>query len=139
MKKMTIEADISRAGDAADFISGQLESIGCPADTGRQICAAADEIFSNIAYYAYGEGSGSATVCVEAEHAPPGVSITFYDSGLPYDPLSANEPDITLPAEERAVGGLGLYIVKKLMDSVSYVYMNGMNVLQIKKYWNSTD
>jgi len=59
--------------------------------------------------------------------------ITFIDRGRPYDPTAKEDPDITLPADERAIGGLGIFMVKKTMDDVSYSYINGCNVLTLKK------
>lgn len=135
MTELTVEADVNRAGDVSGFVSKRLEEICCPEKIRAQICIAADEIFSNIARYAYGSGTGSVTVRVEAESYPPAAVIIFTDSGTEYDPFAAEEPDITLPLEKRRIGGLGIYIVKKLMDSVSYEYRDGMNILRLRKYF----
>ena len=98
-----------------------------------QLDIAVDELFSNIAYYAYQPGTGEATVRLEISEKPACVMLTFIDSGTPYDPLSHADPDITLSAQERQIGGLGIFMVKKSMDAVSYQYMDGKNVLKIKK------
>lgn len=136
MTELKVEADVSMAGDVNNYVSKRLDEIGCPPKIRAQICIAADEIFSNIARYAYGSGTGSAEVCVKAENYPPAAVITFTDSGTEYDPFSAEDPDITLPASKRGEGGLGIYIVKKLMDSVSYEYRDGTNILRLRKYFD---
>ena len=92
-----------------------------------------DELFGNIAHYAYDPNVGPATVRVEVPKEPLSVIITFIDNGVPYDPLKKADPDITLSADDREVGGLGIFLVKKTMDDVSYEYKNGQNILRIKK------
>jgi anti-sigma regulatory factor (Ser/Thr protein kinase) len=98
-----------------------------------QIDIAIDELFSNIAHYAYNSEIGQATVRVEAIKDPLAVTITFIDNGVPYDPLANADPDTTLSAEEREIGGLGIYMVKKSMDDVTYEYRDGKNILKIQK------
>ena len=97
------------------------------------IMPAIDELFGNIAHYAYNPETGPATVRVEVTEDPIAVVITFIDRGVPYDPLKKEDPDITLSAEERAIGGLGIFMVKKTMDEISYEYKDGKNILRIKK------
>ena len=133
MKEITVEAAIENVPAVTDFVNEQLEELGCPMKAQVQIDVAIDELFSNIAYYAYGGGSGSATVQVEAEQEPLAAVIRFLDSGTPYDPLAAEDPDVTLALDERKAGGLGVYIVKKSMDAVQYEYRGGKNILTIKK------
>jgi anti-sigma regulatory factor (Ser/Thr protein kinase) len=99
-----------------------------------QINIAIDELFSNIAHYAYNPETGDATVRVEVIEDPMAVIITFIDNGVPYDPLKQKDPDTTLPAEERELGGLGIYMVKKTMDDITYEYKDGKNILSIKKH-----
>jgi anti-sigma regulatory factor (Ser/Thr protein kinase) len=98
-----------------------------------QIDIAIDELFGNIAHYAYNPEIGKATVRVEVAKDPLAVVITFIDNGVPYDPLAKADPDTTLSAEERESGGLGIYIVKKSMDDITYEYKDGQNILAIKK------
>ncbi len=133
MKELTIEATVENIGKVTAFVDEQLEAIGCPLKAQTQIDIAIDELFGNIAHYAYNPEIGSATVLVEVEEAPLAVRITFIDDGKPYDPLAREDPDITLSAEEREIGGLGIYMVKKSMDNISYEYKNGQNVLRILK------
>ena len=98
-----------------------------------QISVAAEEIFVNIANYAYAPEIGKATVVVEVSENPIAVSITFMDNGKPFDPTKKIDPDISLSAEDRQIGGLGIFMTKKMMDDVSYEYKDGKNILKIEK------
>lgn len=133
MKELTINAMTENIPAVTAFVDEQLEEMDCPLRAQMQIDIAIDELFSNIARYAYNPQVGPATVRVEVVENPLSVVITFIDQGVPYDPLAKDDPDITLSAEEREVGGLGIYMVKKSMDSVSYEYRDGQNILAIKK------
>lgn len=133
MKELTINATVENIEKVTEFVNEQLELCGCPVKAQMQIDVAIDELFSNIAHYAYDPDVGPATVRVETRENPLSVIITFIDNGKPYDPLKKIDPDITLSAEERDIGGLGIFLVKKTMDDVSYEYRNGQNILTIKK------
>ena len=130
MKELTIDATIENIAAVTAFIDEQLEQRDCPMKTKRQIHVAIDELFGNIAYYAYNPEIGIVTVRVEVTDNPLAVVITFIDNGIPYDPLAKADPDITLSMEERGVGGLGIYMVKKTMDDISYEYRDGQNILR---------
>jgi anti-sigma regulatory factor (Ser/Thr protein kinase) len=133
MKELTINATIDNIQTVTDFVDEQLELFECPMKAQMQINIAIDEIFGNIAHYAYKPNDGSATVRVEVLKEPLSVIITFIDNGKPYDPLKTKEPDITLSVDDREVGGLGIYMVKNLMDEIIYEYKDGKNILTIKK------
>lgn len=133
MKELTIVASVDNIETVTDFINEQLEALDCPMKAQMQIDIAIDELFGNIANYAYNPEIGQATVRVEVVEEPLAVVITFIDNGVPYDPLKKEDPDITLSAEEREIGGLGIYMVKKSMDEISYEYKDGQNILSIKK------
>ncbi len=133
VKEMTTEATVANIEKVTDFVNEQLRAVGCPLKTQKQIDIAIDELFGNIAHYAYDPNVGPATVRVEVPKEPLSVIITFIDNGVPYDPLKKADPDITLSADDREVGGLGIFLVKKTMDDVSYEYKNGQNILRIKK------
>ena len=133
MKELTIAATVENIGTVTDFVDEQLEALDCPVKAQMQIDIAIDELFGNIAHYAYNPDVGNATVRVEVTEEPLAVIITFIDGGVPYDPLKAADPDITLSAEERQIGGLGIYMVKKSMDEITYEYKDGKNILSIKK------
>ena len=133
MKELTIEAKTSNIEVVTDFVNEQLEALDCPMKAQMQIDIAIDELFSNIAHYAYNPEIGQATVRVEVIKDPLAVTITFIDNGVPYDPLKKDDPDTTLSADEREIGGLGIYMVKKSMDDITYEYKDGQNILSIKK------
>ncbi len=133
MKELTIEAMPEKIPVITAFVDEQLEQLDCPARAQAQIDIAIDELFSNIVHYAYHPEIGWATVRVEVVEEPLSVVITFIDQGVPYDPLAKLDPDVTLSAEEREVGGLGIYIVKKSMDEITYEYKEGRNILRIRK------
>ena len=132
MKEMTLPAVVENIAQVTDFVNAQLEEIGCPMKAQVQIDIAIDELFGNIAQYAYNPETGPATVRVEVSDAPISVTITFMDHGVPYDPLQKEDPDITLSAEERGSGGLGIFMVKKTMDEITYEYKDGQNILRIR-------
>ena len=133
MKELTVEAKTTNIEAVTDFVNEQLEALDCPIKAQMQIDIAIDELFSNIAHYAYNPDVGEATVRVEVTEDPLAVVITFIDNGVPYDPLAKADPDTTLSAEERDIGGLGIYMVKKSMDDITYEYKDGQNILAIKK------
>ena len=133
MKELNISATVENIPVVTAFVDAQLEALNCPLKAQMQIDIAIDELFGNIAQYAYNPDIGSATVRVEVSEDPLAVIITFIDGGIPYDPLKADDPDITLSAEDRPLGGLGIYMVKKSMDAITYEYRDGKNILSIKK------
>ena len=133
MKELTIEAKVENLEAVTEFVNEELEAHDCPIKAQMQIDIAIDELFSNISYYAYRPEVGYATVRVEVMENPLSVVISFIDQGVPYDPLKREDPDITLSAEERDIGGLGIYMVKKSMDEIAYEYKDGRNILSIKK------
>lgn len=133
MKELTIEATTDNIPAVTDFVNEQLEELGCSMKVQMQIDIAIDELFGNIAHYAYSSETGCATVRVELIETPLSVVITFIDNGVPYDPLKKEDPDTSLSAENRQIGGLGIYMVKKSMDAVSYEYRNGQNILTVTK------
>ena len=133
MKELTIAAKVENIEAVTDFVNEQLEALDCPMKAQMQIDIAIDELFGNIAHYAYNPEIGQATVRVEVIEDPLAVTITFIDNGVPYDPLAKADPDTTLSAEEREIGGLGIYMVKKTMDEITYDYQNGQNILRIRK------
>ena len=133
MKELNIAATVENIEVVTDFVNQQLELLECPMKAQMQIDIAIDELFSNIAHYSYNPEVGQATVRVEVVENPLAVTITFIDNGIPYDPLAKEDPDLTLSAEERQIGGLGIYMVKKSMDEITYEYKDGQNILSIKK------
>ena len=133
MKELVIEAANENLPKVMVFIDEQLEAAGCPMRTQMQIDVAVEELFVNISNYAYDTSEGKVTVQVSVLEEPLRVEITFIDNGKQYDPLSKPDPDITLHATKRNIGGLGIFMVKKNMDYVCYEYKDGKNILLIKK------
>ncbi len=131
--ELVVEAAEENLPMVQEFVDEHLEAAECPMKSQMQISLAVEEIFVNIARYAYGADKGTAVVSVEVSDAPVEVVITFMDHGKPYDPLAKADPDVTLSAEERGIGGLGIFITKKTMDDVVYEYKDGQNILKLKK------
>ena len=128
MHELIIEAKLENMEAVLDFVNAWIGN--CSQKTRNHIGIAVDEIFSNIARYAYHPNVGGATVRIAVDSD---ISIEFEDCGIPYDPLTADDPDTTLSSEEREIGGLGLFMVKNLMDSVEYRRVGNKNILTIKK------
>ena len=133
MAEMTVEATIENIPVVTAFVEEHLEAVGCSFRVQTQIDIAIDELFGNIARYAYTPKTGPATVCIDTDERKRAVTITFIDSGIPFNPLAVEEPDVTLSAEEREIGGLGIFLVKKTMDDMTYEFKNGQNILRLKK------
>ena len=133
MKEITLDATIGNIGEVTEFVNRSLEEGGCPMKAQLQIDIAVDELFGNIAHYAYRPETGPATVRIEITEKPPAAVLTFIDSGVPYDPLAKEDADVTLSAGEREAGGLGIFLVKKSMDDMTYEYKDGQNILKIRK------
>jgi serine/threonine-protein kinase RsbW len=133
MKELIVPAEIEQLDTVLNFISDKLTEMNCSVKIQSQIAVAVEEIFVNIAHYAYTPNKGNATVRYGIENDPLKILIQFGDNGIPYNPLEKAAPDTTLSADERDIGGLGIFIVKKSMDDVHYEYKNGQNVLTIQK------
>lgn len=131
--ELEVDADAKKLGEVLQFTEGRMEEAGFSRKAITVVSLAVEEIFVNIASYAYGEKSGTAKIRVEITEDPVTAVITFTDSGMPFDPLKKEDPDITLPAEQRDVGGLGIFMTKKLVDDMTYEYKDGQNVLKIVK------
>ena len=115
------------------FIEDVLNNNDCPLKTTMAVCVAIEEVFVNIASYAYGDKEGEVEVEVSFDRNSRQAIFRMSDSGIPFNPLDNPDPDITLSAQERDIGGLGIFITKKTMDKVSYSYENGRNVLTMTK------
>ena len=133
MKELTLPATLENIPAVTAFIDEQLEALDCSMKAQMQIDIAIDELFGNIAHYAYAPGTGTATVQADVSEKTKTLTVTFIDSGIPYNPLAKPDPDVTLSAENRQIGGLGIYMVKKSMDEVRYRRENGENILTILK------
>lgn len=133
MTEKVFPADDSALSDVLSFIEQQLEKADCPMKTVTQICVAIEEVFVNVAHYAYKGGKGDAKMAFGFDESSRTATFELSDSGVPFDPLQKPDPDITLSADAREIGGLGIFITKKTMDNVSYRYENGENILTMTK------
>ena len=136
MKKITVAATVEQMDTVLDFINGELENADCPMGAQMQIDISLDEIFSNIVRYAYSGQPADGTAEFTIDIIDGVVQIAVRDSGVPYNPLEKADPDVTLSVQERELGGLGIYMVKKSMDEVLYEHTSGQNVLTIRKKIN---
>lgn len=137
MEELIITAETERLDEVLSFVRGILESYDCPMEVLIPIEIAIEEVYVNIAHYAYHPEVGEAIIRCRVEKEQMRVVIEFMDGGVPYNPLERDDPDTSLSAEERSVGGLGIYMVKKSMDDVSYRYENGKNIFTIQKNLNA--
>ena len=133
MRTTTLLATTENIPVAIGFVTDELDSFNCPMNARMKIELAVDEIFCNIASYAYAPGVGEVVIEVDYDEKDRSVHIVFKDKGVRYDPLAKDDPDVTLSAKEREIGGLGIYLVKKSMDDMYYEYRDGMNILHLVK------
>ncbi len=133
MMNKTFPAKVEALSDVLGFVDQTLEGYGCPMKIQTAICVAIEEVFVNVAHYAYGEGEGDMTLGIGFNDESREITFRMTDNGIPFDPLKKPDPDINLSAEEREIGGLGIFITKKTMDSVTYAYENGTNILTMIK------
>ena len=126
-------AKVEALSDVLGFVDRTLESYECPMKIQTAICVAIEEVFVNVAHYAYGDGEGDMVLGIGFDEESRNITFRMSDKGTPFDPLKKPDPDITLSAEEREIGGLGIFITKKTMDTVTYAYENGENILTMIK------
>ena len=133
MTNKTFPAKTEFLDDVLGFVDQVLDSFECPMKIQTAICVAIEEVFVNIAHYAYPGSSGDMTLHIDFDEVSRTITFCMMDKGVPFDPLNKPDPDITLSAEEREIGGLGIFIAKQTMDSITYAYENGENILTMTK------
>ena len=133
MTNRTFPAKTETLPDILGFVEETLEGFGCPMKIQMAVCVAIEEVFVNVAHYAYGDGEGDMNLGIGFDEGNRTVTFRMTDKGIPFDPLKKPDPDITLSAEDREIGGLGIFITKKTMDCVTYAYENGENILTMIK------
>jgi len=133
MREIRVQAVLDNLDTVISFIEEELERAECPLGIVMKINLSVEEIFVNIANYAYEDHVGEAVIRTEIRENPHSIRITFIDYGVPYDPTALPEPDVSSSAEERKIGGLGIFLVRKNMDSMTYEYKDGSNILVIEK------
>lgn len=131
MIEKVFPADIDKLPEASEFVLGELEAADASMKAIMQVEVAFEEVFVNVAHYSYENGEGTVKVCVDITDGT--AEITLIDSGMQFNPLDKPDPDITASADERDIGGLGIYMVKKTMDDVQYEYRDSQNVLKLFK------
>ncbi len=133
MNILTIPAERDRLDQVQAFIDQNLAGVEYSPEAQIQLQIAVEELFVNIASYAYAPGHGDAVIGCRVEEDPPSITVQLRDWGKPFDPLAKKDADVTLSAEDRDIGGLGIYMVKNSMDAVDYKREDGQNVLTIRK------
>ena len=133
MTNKTFPAKTESLNDVHGFVEETLEGFVCPMKIQTAVCVAIEEVFVNVAHYAYPDSTGDMTLHIGFDESSRTITFRMTDKGVPFDPLKKPDPDITLSAEEREIGGLGIFIAKKTMDSLSYAYENGENILTMMK------
>lgn len=133
MKEVTINATLQDIRQAADFIESELTSLNCSEKIRHQIAVAVDELLANVINYAYEKDGGKCRVSFSYNDAAGDAVIRFTDRGIPFNPLMVEQPDVTLSASKRQIGGLGIFLVRKLMDDIAYRYEDGCNIITIRK------
>ncbi len=131
MVEISVKANEDKLSEVLDFVESRLNEVGCSQKAMIQICIAIEELFTNIVSYGYTGEKG--TVVVRYETVGNRAEITLIDDGVEYNPLLKEDPDVTLPPEKRAIGGLGIFMVKKSMDDVKYSYEDNKNIITIYK------
>ena len=133
MTEKVFPADERALSEVIALTEAELEKAECPMKAVMQITVAIEEIFVNIARYAYPEGKGEVRLSIAFDSSEQKITFCMKDGGIPFNPLEKPDPDVTLSAEERKIGGLGIYMMKKTMDDVSYAYEKGENILTMTK------
>ena len=132
-ERIVLEAKVENLDELLDMLNAKLNAMDCPTKQRIQLDVAVEELFVNIAHYAYEDVVGNAVIYLNPSEDDSQIEITFEDEGTPYNPLEKEDPNVKLSAEERQIGGLGIYMVKKSMDGMEYEFKNGKNRLTIRK------
>ena len=133
MSELNIAATIENLDDVMTFVTSFLGELSCPAKEQMTIEIAVEEMFVNVAHYAYTPNTGMVRIECRSLDDNRAVEISLEDEGVPFNPLAKEDPDTTLSAEDRPIGGLGIYMVKKSMDDVHYEHKDGKNVFRMRK------
>ena len=134
IKKLVVEAKVENLTMVNEFVEELLQPLNCSIKVQMQLELAVEEIFVNIAHYAYGEKTGKAFITGRILEEPLRLELVFMDEGIPYDPLAREDPNLEQKMEDRAIGGLGIYLVKKNVEEIAYSHQEGKNMLTLCKY-----
>lgn len=135
MDELKLEATIENLPEVTEFVTASLEERDCSMKVVMQMELVIEEIFVNVASYAYAPETGMVTVQKSFDEEPRTLNLAFIDSGKPYNPLEHKDPDTSLGVDEREVGGLGIFLIKKNVDEINYERKDGQNILSIKKFF----
>ena len=135
VNELKIEAKKENFEKVLAFVDEALEKAGAPYEVQLSVEMAIEEIYLNIVYYAYAQKDGDAIILADINEKDKILTLTFIDEGPEYNPLLKEDPDTTMDIMDRPIGGLGILMVKKMMDDVAYCRENGENHLTIKKGW----
>ena len=133
MKEKILDAVVSNIDELAEFIDSQLSQLMVTESEKMKLQIAAEELFVNVASYAYAPGKGKILILAEVDPKDNKIELTFTDWGVPFNPLDREDPDITLPAEKRRIGGLGIFMVKKEADELDYWRKDQTNNVRLEK------
>lgn len=136
MNKLTVPAKIENLQKVMDFLGDQLDSVDYVMKARLQLELSIEEAYVNIVNYAYESEEGEVLICCNVGESPLKITMQFIDYGKPYNPLENEDPDLSLNAEEKEIGGLGIFLIKKNVDDISYEYCDGKNILTIQKKLN---
>lgn len=135
MDELKLEATIEKLPEVTEFVTASLEERDCSMKVVMQMELVIEEIFVNVASYAYAPETGLVTIQKSFDEEPRALNLAFIDSGKPYNPLEHKDPDTSLGVDEREVGGLGIFLIKKNVDEINYERKDGQNILSIKKFF----
>lgn len=133
-RELTVPATVESLRYITACLAELLASVHVPVAEKLQMEFAVEEMFVNIACYAYKDQQGTVVVRARLEKEPLCIEFAFLDTGRAYNPLEQAEPDITSSLEDRAIGGLGIFLTKKNVDDVRYERSDGRNILTLRKY-----
>ena len=133
MTNKIFKAQTDALSDILGFVDRMLEKYECPMKIQTAVCVAIEELFVNVARYAYKDKEGTVGLGIGFDKESRTINFRMTDSGIQFNPLTKPDPDITLAAEDREIGGLGIFITKKTMDTLEYTYENGENILTMTK------
>lgn len=137
-KELAVEATLNNLTAVLAFVESEAEKAGCPKKETKQLAVAIEELYVNVTSYAYMPDTGACAVELEtgmSDDAGGWIRILLKDHGKKFNPLLQEPPDITLPIDDRPVGGLGILMVKELVDRLEYMHENGENILAVEKHW----
>jgi len=131
-RSLTLQNEMDQLSQLAPFVWAFAEEAQLDEQPAMQLDLALDEAVTNVVLYAYPKGT-EGEVTVAAKREGDTLEVVLTDSGTPFDPTAQEDPDLTLSADERPIGGLGIFLVRQMMDTVLYERKDGKNILTLRK------